>query len=78
MTSPSPVGAPLSRELEAATRAFRDAGAVSPAGARPLAAIPGVDAAAVVALAARGVVREAEPGRYYLYPAPPTSVGGDS
>ena len=67
MTRLPPVSARPTPELEAATRAFRDAGAVSPADARPLAAIPGVDPTAVIALAARGVVREAEPGRYYLH-----------
>lgn len=55
-------------EQDAVAHAFRAVGAVSPAAARPLAEIPGVEAAAVVALAARGVVREAQPGRYYLYP----------
>jgi hypothetical protein len=48
-------------------RAFEDAGAVSPATARPLAEVVGADPAAVVALAARRVVREAAPGRYYLH-----------
>lgn len=48
-------------------RAFEDAGAVSPATARPLAEIAGADPVAVVALAARRVVREAAPGRYYLH-----------
>ena len=53
---------------DAVVRAFHAAGALSPAEARPLAEIPGVEAADVVALAARGVVREAQPGCYYLYP----------
>jgi hypothetical protein len=55
-------------EQDAVVHAFQAVGALSPAAARPLGEIPGVDAAAVVALAARGVVREAQPGRYYLYP----------
>jgi hypothetical protein len=55
-------------EQDIVARAFRAVGALSPAEARPLAEIPGVEAAAVVALAARGVVREAQPGRYYLHP----------
>lgn len=54
-------------ELDAVAHAFRGVGALSPAAARPLHEIPGVEAQAVVALAARGVVREAQPGRYYLY-----------
>jgi hypothetical protein len=59
---------PAHVEQDAVAHAFRAAGAVSPAAARPLATIPGVDPAAVVALAARGIVREAQPGCYYLYP----------
>ena len=55
-------------EQDAVANAFRAAGAVSPATARSLTEIPGVEAAAVVALAARGIVREAQPGRYYLHP----------
>lgn len=47
-------------------RAFRAAGAVSPATARPLADLPGVDGPAAVAMAARGWVREASPGHYSL------------
>jgi hypothetical protein len=57
----------LSPELEPVARAFRAAGAVSPAGARSLDAIPGLDPVAVVTLAARGVVRESEPGKFFLY-----------
>jgi hypothetical protein len=49
------------------TRAFEDAGAVSPATARPLAEVVGADPAAVVPLVARRVIREAGPGRYYLH-----------
>ena len=49
------------------TRAFEDAGAVSPATARPLEEIPGVGAAVIMPLAARGVVRITEGGRYYLF-----------
>ena len=59
---------PMLAEQDAVAHAFRAVGALSPATARSLAEIPGVEAAAVVALAARGVVREAQPGRYYLYP----------
>ena len=55
------------RSERAVDRAFEDAGAVSPATARPLAEVVGADPAAVVALAARRVVREAAPGRYYLH-----------
>ena len=55
-------------EQDSVAHAFRAVGALSPAAARPLAEIPGAEAAAVVALAARGVVREAQPGRYYLHP----------
>jgi hypothetical protein len=53
--------------LDRAVQAFRAAGALSPADARPLTAIPGLDPVSVVTLAARGVVREAEPGRFFLY-----------
>lgn len=54
-------------EQDAVAQAFRTIGAVSPATARSLAEIPGIEAAAVVTLAARGIVREAQPGRYYLH-----------
>ena len=54
-------------EHDVVAHAFRAVGALSPAAARPLAEIPGVEAAAVVALAARGVVRESQPGCYYLH-----------
>jgi hypothetical protein len=71
MTSDALISAPrdvaLAPELEAVARAFREAGAVSPADARPLAAIPDLDPAAVVTLAARGVVREGAPGRFFLH-----------
>jgi hypothetical protein len=59
--------AELSVELRAAVRAFEDAGAISPATARPLAELTGVDPTAAVALAARGIIREAVPGRYHLF-----------
>ena len=67
MNHPTPLRATLPPELEAVTHTFRDVGAVSPASARPLAEIPGAETAAVLSLAARGVVREATPGRYYLF-----------
>jgi len=57
----------LRAEHEAVVLAFRAAGALSPADARSLDDMPGIDPRAVLALAARGVVREAEPGRYYLF-----------
>jgi len=57
----------LSREHDAVAQAFRTAGAVSPAEARSLDSLPGVDPRAVLALATCGVIREAEPGRYYLH-----------
>jgi hypothetical protein len=53
--------------LDQVASAFRRAGAVSPAEARPLSDFPGVDPAAMVALVARGIVREGSPGCYYLY-----------
>lgn len=59
---------PVPAGQAAVAHAFRAVGALSPADARPLAEIPGADPAAVVALAARGIVREAQPDRYYLYP----------
>lgn len=71
MNSPDLVGTALASthpEYEALAQAFHAAGALSPAAARALQEIPGVDAAAVVTLAARGIVREAAPGRYYWYP----------
>jgi hypothetical protein len=67
MDSSVRIHAPRTPEHDAIARAFQAAGAVSPAAARPLDAIPGAEASAVIALAARGVVREAAPGRYYLY-----------
>jgi hypothetical protein len=54
-------------EHDAVAHAFRAAGAVSPADARSLDSLPGIDPHAVLALATRGVIREASPGRYYLY-----------
>ena len=66
MDIPAQVSSALPPDLLAAARAFEAAGAVSPADARPLAEVPGLDVAAAVALAARAIVREAEPGRYYL------------
>lgn len=62
--SPGPL---VPTEQDAAAQAFRAAGAVSPATARTLAEIPEVEAATIVGLAARGIVREAQPGRYYLH-----------
>ena len=59
---------PAPTELDAAARAFEAVSALSPADARPLSEIPGVPAATLVTLAARGIVREAQPGRFYLYP----------
>ncbi len=72
MTSPTHVPAPAApapeRTARAIVRAFEDAGAVSPAAARSLAEVAhGGEWEAVVALAARGIVREAAPGRYYLH-----------
>ena len=64
--SEHPPAMPLQSE-RTVTRAFEDAGAVSPAAARPLAEIPGADLATVVALTARRLVREGGPGRYYLH-----------
>ncbi|MDQ6925133.1 MAG: hypothetical protein M3154_02740 [Candidatus Eremiobacteraeota bacterium] len=61
--------APLHRSVSTdvlVTRAFEDAGAVSPATARELPEI-GVGADAVLPLVARHVVREGLPGRYYLH-----------
>lgn len=49
-------------------RAFEDAGAVSPAAARPLGeVVPDGEREALVAAVARGLVREAAPGRFYLH-----------
>jgi hypothetical protein len=62
---PVPTATPATER--AAVRALEDVGAVSPATARPLGDVPGLDAAAVVPLVARRIVREASPGRYYLY-----------
>ena len=56
----------LSAEHNAFAKVFRAAHAISPAAALPLDAMPGIDPRAVLALATRGDVREAEPGRYYL------------
>ena len=72
---PDPDPDPELARTRAVTRAFEEAGAVSPAAARPLdqvlggVALDGValDAAAVLPLVARGGVREASPGRYYLH-----------
>ena len=50
----------------ALAKAFRPAGALSPASAPALQEIPGVDTAAVVALAARAIAREAGPGLHYM------------
>lgn len=58
----------LTEDDEVLARAFRAAGALSPATARALHEIPGVDATAVIHLAARGTIREAAPGRYFWYP----------
>jgi hypothetical protein len=71
------MGASLLPILIAASRArqravedaFRAAGAVSPAGARPLAALPALPPGALDQLLARGRVREGAPGTYYLYEA---------
>ena len=57
----------LSAEHDAVAQTFRAAGAISPATARPLDDMPGIDLRAVLALATRGVVREAAPGHYFLY-----------
>ncbi len=67
MSSSSPPGSVQIQNERAVVRAFEDAGAVSPATARPLAEITAVDATAVLPLATRRVVREAAPGRYYLH-----------
>lgn len=66
MHDPARVSPALPPDLAAAARAFEAAGAVSPTAARPLSEVPGLDVAAAVALAARAIVREAGPGRYYL------------
>lgn len=58
----------------AAVQAFRDAGAVSPATARPLAELPRIDAAILEALVRRGHVREGAPGTFYAF-APPARGG---
>ena len=67
--SPSPIVAPPGTPPASRTvvRAFEDAGALSPATARPLDEIAHGDWASVVALVARRVVREGAPGRYYLH-----------
>lgn len=57
----------LSAENDAVAQAFRAAGAVSLAAARPLDAMPGIDPRAVLALSTRGVMREAELGRSHLF-----------
>ena len=62
-----PERAAVDPALDAVARAFQLAGALSPADARPLGDIPGVEPTTVVALVARGVVREGSPGRYYLH-----------
>jgi hypothetical protein len=72
MTSPNPppaAGAPdPDRVRRTVVRAFEDAGAVSPAAARPLREVAHAgEWEALVALAARGVVREGAPGRFYLH-----------
>lgn len=57
----------------AVTRAFEDAGTVSPATARPLAevlAAGDIDERAVLPLVPRRAVREAGAGRYYLHASP--------
>ena len=51
----------------AAVQAFRDAGAVSPATARPLAELPRIDDAVLQALVVRGQVREGAPGTFYAF-----------
>jgi hypothetical protein len=47
--------------------AFRAAGAVSPATARPLNELPPFDAGYLATLIDRGVVREGPEGRFYHY-----------
>ena len=67
MLTPTSVNLPAPTTERAVTRAFEDAGAVSPASARKLAELPGVDASEIISLVAQRVIREAEPGRYYLH-----------
>jgi hypothetical protein len=69
------IAASRSRD-RAVEAAFRGAGAVTPAGARPLAALPPLPPDTLARLVARGRVREGAPGTYYLYePSAPAFWG---
>ncbi len=68
MLSPAQRAPDVERAQRTVVRAFEDAGAVSPAAARPLGDVAhGGEWEALVALAARGVVREGARGRFYLH-----------
>ena len=47
--------------------AFMAAGAVSPAGAKPITEFPLIDAGVFESLVRRGVIREGAPGTFYVY-----------